>query len=175
MDVFDCIKTRRSIRNYLEHQIDDTDVYKIIESAVWAPSGKNRQPWKFKIISDKRLINQIFEISICGKWMKSAPCFICVFLDKEQSYDYIKDVQSCGAAIQNIMLYAHSVGIGSCWTGGILKNSNRVFKLLKLDENKYELMALVTIGYKANRTLNPGRKDIRSFIFEDRSDLGSAQ
>lgn len=171
MEVFDCVKTRRSIRNYLDQPIDKTDINKIIESAIWTPSGKNGQPWKFKIITNKELINKISEMSIYRKWMISVPCFICVFLDKEQSYNYIKDVQSCGAAIQNIMLCAHSLGIGSCWIGEILEKSDQVIKLLKLDGKRYEFMALVTLGYKANKTLNPGRKEINSFLLEDGGEI----
>ena len=66
MDVFDCIKTRRSIRNYTDQPINKTDINKIIEAAVWTPSGKNGQPWKFKVITDKGLIEQISEMSIYG-------------------------------------------------------------------------------------------------------------
>lgn len=171
MEVFDCIKTRRSVRNYTDQPIDKTDIDKIVEAAIWTPSGKNGRPWKFKVILNKGLIDRVSELSIYRKWIKNAPCFICAFLDKEQSYDYIKDVQSCGAAIQNIMLCAHSLGISSCWIGEILGKSYQVIKLLNLDENRYELMALVTLGYKASRTLNPGRKDISSFLLEDGGDI----
>ena len=171
MEIFDCIKTRRSIRNYTDRPIEKTDIDKIIEAAVWAPSGKNGQPWKFKIITDKELVDQVSDMSAYGKWMRSATCFICVFLDKERSYDYIKDVQSCGAAVQNIMLCAHSLGIGSCWIGEILGESDQVVKLTMLDKNRYELMAIVTLGYKASKTLNPGRKDISSFLLEDGGDI----
>ena len=167
MEVFDCIKTRRSIRTYSGQPIDKTDINKIIETAVWAPSGKNGQPWKFKVITDKGLIGQISEMSTYGKWMKNAQCFICVFLNKKQSYDYVKDVQSCGAAIQNIMLSAHSLGIGSCWIGEILGKSGQVIELLKLDENNYSLMAIVTLGYNVSIGFNPGRKDINNFLLED--------
>lgn len=172
MDVIDCIKTRRSIRNYLNQPIDEKDIDKIIESAIWTPSGKNGQPWKFKIITDKGLITQISEMSIYGKWMSNVPSFICVFLDKEQSYDYIKDVQSCGAAIQNILLCAHSLGIGSCWIGEILGKSDQVINLLNLNKNRYELMALVTLGYKAGRTLNSGRRIAKSFLLGDGDTIG---
>ena len=126
------------------------------------------------MITDKGLINQISKMSIYGKWMINATCFICVFLNKEKSYHYIKDVQSCGAAIQNIMLCAHSLGIGSCWIGEVLGKSDQMIKLLKLDKNKYELMAIVTLGYKASRTLNPGRKNIKSFLLKDGVDIERA-
>lgn len=167
MDALDCIKTRRSIRNYLSKPISNLHINKIIESAVWAPSGKNGQPWKFKVITNKGVIEQISEMSIYGTWMINAPCFICVFLDKAQSYNYIKDVQSCGAVIQNIILCAHSLGIGSCWIGEILGKSNKIIDILMLDESKYELMAIVTLGYKAGQTFNPGRRNIDSFLLDD--------
>ena len=151
MDVFDCIKTRRSIRNYLEQPIDKMDIDKIIEAAIWAPSGKNGQPWKFKIIVDREIINQISDLSIYRKWMRGAPCFICVFLDKEKSYDYIKDVQSCGAVIQNILLCAHSIGIGSCWVGEIAKKSSLLQNIICIDEKKYEFIGLISLGYINNK------------------------
>lgn len=171
MEILECIKTRRSIRNYTDRPIDKTDIDKIIESAVWTPSGKNGQPWKFMIITNKELIDQLSDMSIHGKWMRLAPCFICVILDKENSYDYIKDVQSCGAAIQNILLSAHSMEIGSCWIGEILGKSDQAIELINLDKKRYELMALVTLGYKEGRILNPGRKDIGSFLFENGGDI----
>ena len=166
MEIFDCIKARRSIRSYLDQSIDKSDIEKIIEAAIWAPSGKNGQPWKFRAITDKGLIVQISDMSVHGKWMKSAPCFICVFLDKEKSYNYLRDVQSCGAAIQNLLLCAQSMGISSCWTGEILGKSDRMAELLKYKESRYELMAIVTLGYTADRAFNPGRRDVESFLFE---------
>lgn len=165
MDIFDCIRTRRSVRSYSGQPIKKADIDKIIETAVWAPSGKNGQPWKFKVVLDEELINQISDMSIYGKWMKKAPCFICVFLDKEGSYNYIKDIQSCGAVIQNILLCAHSLGIGSCWIGEILEKSNQVIKLVKLEE-RYELMAVIVLGYSLKETLNPRRKDVSSFFLK---------
>lgn len=164
MDVFECIKTRRSIRNYLDQPIDEIYITKIMQAAIWAPSGKNGQPWKFKIITNKELINKISEMSIYGKWMKTAPCFICVFLDKDKSYDYIKDMQSCGAVIQNIMLYAYSIGVGSCWVGEILTKSKTISDLLDVPIAKYELMAVITLGYKANCKSVSNRCAIESFI-----------
>lgn len=165
MDIFDCIRARRSVRNYSGQPIKKADIDKIIEAAVWAPSGKNGQPWKFKVILDEELINQISDMSIYGKWMKKASCFICVLLDKEGSYNYIKDIQSCGAAIQNILLCAHSLGIGSCWIGEVLEKSNQFLKLVKLEE-RYELMAVIVLGYGLKEALNPRRKDISSFLLK---------
>ena len=75
-------------------------IEKLIQAAVNAPSCNNGQPWRFKIVTDKTLINAISNLSVYEKWMRIAPCFIIVYLDEDASYDYIKDMQSCGAAIR---------------------------------------------------------------------------
>jgi len=164
VDVFDCIKSRHSIRNYSEQTVEESIVEKLIRVAIYAPSGKNGQPWRFKIITDKTLINTISDLSAYGKWMRTTPCFIMVYLDKESSYDYIKDMQSCGAAIQNILLYANSLGLGSCWVGEILSKSNEVNSILGVDDKKHELAALLTLGYKVGRSLNANRNSIEKFM-----------
>lgn len=164
MNIIECIKTRRSVRNYLNQPIEPQLIEDLIEAAIWAPSGKNSQPWKFCIVNDNDKISAISNASIYGKWMRTAPCFIVVFLDKTKAYDYVKDVQSCGAAIQNILLSAHSSGLGACWVGEILKNSEKVKEILNLANAQLELMAVITIGYPQRQTVNAGRNNILTFI-----------
>jgi len=164
MDVFDCIKSRHSVRSYSEQQVEESIIKELIHAAICAPSGKNGQPWRFKVVTDKALINAISDLSTYGKWMRTAPCFIMVYLDKESSYDYIKDMQSCGAAIQNLLLCANSLGLSACWVGEILVKSNEIGSLLDIDNEKYELAALLTVGYKAGRSINAGRNSIEKFM-----------
>ncbi len=164
MDVFDCIKTRRSIRCYTDQPIEQELINKLIEAVVWTPSGKNGQPWKFKVIIERNTINYLSDLSIYGKWMRTAQCFILVFLDKDISYDYIKDVQSCGAAFQNIMLCANSLGLGSCWIGEILPKANKIKNILQIDNDNLEFMGVITLGYKASETLLSKRRSIESFL-----------
>ena len=68
-------------------------------------------------------------------------------LNKQASYDYIKDVQSCGAVMQNILLATHGLGLGSCWIGEILGYQEEVMQFLNIARDDYELMGLVAIGY----------------------------
>ena len=164
MDVFECIKSRHSIRGYSKQEVDASIIEKLIQAAIYAPSGKNVQPWRFKIITDHNLINNISDLSTYGKWLRTAPCFIMVYLDKKSSYNHIKDMQSCGAAIQNILLCANSLGIGSCWVGEILTKANEIGSLLVIENEKYELAALLTVGYKVGRSLNAGRNSIEKFM-----------
>ena len=59
MDAIECIKTRRSVRRYTDQPIDKQAIHQILEAGISAPSGKNGQPWKFKVVTDKELINNI--------------------------------------------------------------------------------------------------------------------
>ena len=166
MEIFSCIKTRRSIRRYSDLPINQVLIDKLIEAGIWAPSGKNGQPWMFKIITSKEIINGISALSIYGNFIKTSPCLILIYLDSKKSYDYIKDVQSCGAAIQNILLCAHSLDIGSCWIGEILTKSYEVGELVGVNSERFKLMAILTIGYKykTGKEMNPGRNSIESFL-----------
>lgn len=164
MDIYKCIKTRRSVRSYTAERVSDEVIDKILHSAIWTPSGKNGQPWKFKIVEDKNTINKLSDLSIYGSWMKKASHLILVFLDKKCSYNYLKDVQSCGAAMQNIMLTAHSLGIGSCWIGEILSRADVVKNILEIENDNIELMGIITLGYERGKSINPGRKEYESFF-----------
>ena len=163
MKIFDGIKSRRSVRLYNSKPIEIEIINQIIESAIWAPSGKNGQPWKFKIITEQNIIEEIAKLSANSRWLKTAPCLIIVYLDKRCSYHYIKDVQSCGAAIQNMLLTAHEMGIGSCWIGDLLEKANSVNELLQVYDY-LELMGVVSLGYGRGKSINVGRKDINDFL-----------
>lgn len=164
MDTLDCIRTRRSVRQYSSTKIDEHTVEEIIKAAICAPSGKNGQPWRFKIVSDKTLIDSLSKLSIYGSWLRKASCFIAVFLDKECSYNYKKDVQSCGAAIQNMLLAAHNLGIGSCWIGEILKEETRVKALLQINRNELELMSIIALGYSQKERQLSERNIYQTFL-----------
>ena len=164
MEVFNCIRTRRSVRGFFDQPIDQKIIDKLVEAAIWAPSGKNGQPWKLKIVTDTDVINHLADQSIYGEWMRTAPCIILVFLDQGRSYHYIKDVQSCGAVFQNIALCAHSLGIGSCWIGEILSKAIRIKETLKIKDEPLELMGALALGYAERNTRNPGRRKTESFL-----------
>ncbi len=163
MKMFEGIISRRSVRLYDSKPLETESLNKIIQSAIWAPSGKNGQPWKFKVITEKNIIEEISKLSANSRWLKTAPCLIIVYLDKMCSYHYIKDVQSCGAAIQNMLLTAHEIGIGSCWIGDLLEKGDAINKLFEVDDS-LELMGVVSFGYGRGRSINVGRKDINEFL-----------
>lgn len=163
METYECILTRRSVRLYSHKSISDAEVYRILKAAISAPSGKNGQPWKFKFIKDVKVIEYVAELTEEMKWLKTASCLIVVFLDKTHSYNYVKDVQSCGATIQNMLLAAHDMDIGSCWIGDLLDKADKLNDFFQIDDS-LELMGAVSLGYTRGKLVNTGRKDINEFL-----------
>jgi nitroreductase len=146
METEACILGRKSIRNFNGKQINGDDIIKILEAARWAPSGKNKQPWRFYVIQNRDVLNKISRLTEYYSWMKQASTFIAVYLDRASSYDEKKDMHGIGAAIQNMLLMAHDRGISCCWNGEIIANEQKVNELLNAPDN-LELMAVIAMGY----------------------------
>lgn len=161
------ILNRRSIRAYTSKQVDRNDIVKIITAASWAPSGNNLQPWKFSIVTNAGIIKELSSLTIYHKWVQEAPCLIAVFLDTKIIDDripnlYVKHVQSIGASIQNMLLVADEIGLGTCWIGEILKNEDEVRRVLGV-QNDLQLMAVISVGYPSKGSKSK-RKDISENI-----------
>jgi nitroreductase len=163
--VIEAIKNRRSIREYTDEQVAAQDIEQIILSGIWAPSGLNNQPWRFVIITEESIKDSLSEQTTYGHIIKAAPLLIAVFLDTNSMYDQVKDHQSAGACIQNMLLTAESQNLGAVWLGQILKNKNKVNKILEIEE-QFDLMAVLAIGHPANKNQRSSRNILSEFILK---------
>lgn len=142
------VKTRRSVRNFKEQQVSQRIIRGALEAARWAPSGLNNQPWRFMILHSK-LKNTLAEYTKYSQVIRRADKLILVFLDKNKSYNYKKDIMAIGAAIQNMLLYLWVEAIGSCWLGEILNQAKQVESRLEV-EASLELAAVIALGVPQN-------------------------
>jgi nitroreductase len=171
MDVFEAIAQRRSIRTFKDTPIPKEVLLKILEAGTQAPSGKNAQPWRFVVVQgDKRadmvrvMREGIANLKAQGidtgsapwtaKVMEQAPVTVFVFnaevegLNPEKPIPALTwelvNVQSIGAAIQNMLLAAQAQGVGSLWIGDIFMAYPELCAWL---EETHELVAAVSFGY----------------------------
>ncbi len=156
--IIEAVRTRRSLRQFKKEPVSDDLLSQILESGLWAPSGKNNQPWKFAIIRDSALKGSLATFTRYGSIIRNAPVCIAVFLDHSRVYDRTKDVQAVGACIQNILLTLHSLGLGGVWLGEILKNKEKVGELLGAGKD-LELMAVVALGYPRSTGREESKRD----------------
>ena len=150
MSCIDKILLRRSIRKYGDADVEKEKIDLILDACRWAPSGHNNQPWRFIVIKDRKVIEEVAKCTIYGKILRSAKVLIAVFIDSSAMYDRTKDILATGACIQNMLLAAHSLGLGACWQGEILNQKDKVGKILGAPST-LELMAVITLGYPAEK------------------------
>jgi len=163
MDMLEEIRTRRSIRKFTDDDVDDQTLNQIIEMGTWAPSGLNNQPWKFVVVRNQDLRMALSRQTTYSHIIRGAPVCIAVFLDNEQSYNRVKDIQAMGACIQNMLLTIHHLGLGAVWLGEILKNRENVEKILEVPES-CELMAVVALGHPEEGRGKGNRRPIEEVI-----------
>ncbi len=184
MDCFECleriIKERRSHRFFLDKPVEREKIEKILELAMWAPSAMNRQQWFFVVVGGERLkklistIQKGYEhilprlqrffadkpkvIKLTEQFFRTlgnAP--VAIFAYYTPTGDDFADLQSVAAAVQNMILAAHALGLGSCWMTGPVHVEEEINRELGITDKK--LVAVVPIGYPAKKPPVPPRRD----------------
>ncbi len=145
-DVLKAIRTRRSVRRYTDAPLSREQIEAILEAGRFTPSGKNTQPWRFVIIESESKRSELATLFPQQGLVAAAPVTLAILLDREAGYDELKDVQGIGAAIENILLAIHSLGLGACWMGRA--RDKEIERFLGAREGE-ELMALIPIGHPA--------------------------
>ncbi|MCG8531928.1 MAG: nitroreductase family protein [Desulfovibrionales bacterium] len=164
--ILTALRERRSIRSYTDRAITREEITAMLEAGRWAPSGKNNQPFRFIVIhNDDTRLPALAECTAYSHIVTSAPVIIGVFLDKNSLYHELKDHQSAGGCIQNIMLAAHSLGLGSVWLGQMMNNAEQVLDVLGLDSNHYEFITCIAIGEPAQKGKS-SRKPLEELMLE---------
>lgn len=163
--VLEAIYRRRSVRQFTAEEVSVEDLREIVRAGIWAPSGLNNQPWRFVLIRDRQIREQLAEQTSYRQVVLAAPALIAVFLDREAMYDDLKDHQAAGACIENMLLATEALGLGAVWLGQILKNREQVRQILALDP-QLELMAVIAIGHPAPGERHSQRKQLAHFILK---------
>ncbi|HDM45235.1 MAG TPA: nitroreductase family protein, partial [Candidatus Bathyarchaeota archaeon] len=124
MEVFEAIKGRRSVRAFLQKPVPDSLVKKVLESAIYAPSAGNIQPWEFIIVREQRTKERLAEAALGQYFIAEAPVVIVVCANQKLSGrgyglrgSTLYCIQDTAAATQNILLSVHALGLGACWVG----------------------------------------------------------
>ena len=148
MNLSEAIRGRRSIRKYREGaRIPKTDVEKILEAAMMAPSAQNLRPWEFLVVTNRELMDRIMEVSPYTQMLKTASMAIvvCGLPEVQEGRCGAFWPQDCGAAIENLLLQAEDLGYGTCWCG-IYPNEERTARMKELFSAESTPMAVIALG-----------------------------
>ncbi len=167
--ILEAIKKRRTIRSYLPDPVPSEHINLILDAARWAPSAANLQPWQFIVVKNettKRSFQELVEENrkltvemreepfksgfskYKTEWICDAPVHIVVCVDPKRTAPHVGGEETykhaAGAAIQNLMLAAHSLGLGSCWLS--MFNKDKLKTLLGIP-SEMDIAGVITIGY----------------------------
>ncbi|HBE78897.1 MAG TPA: nitroreductase [Firmicutes bacterium] len=185
MDAFEAIHERRSVRRFKPDPVTREDIMQIVDAANWAPSAMNRQPWEFIAVSGEYLqkMGQSFKTVIephLKEWddkpddgsslsregflqfaanYGNAPVVLVVLTKAEgEPRLHTADLESASAAMENLLLAATALGLGTCWMTGPLLDSEYLRRLLAIPDDK-TIVALTPLGYPAVVPKAPKRFD----------------
>jgi nitroreductase len=152
VDVFEAIKGRRSVRAFRsDEDVSEEIVDGLIDAARWAPSAGNIQPWEFVIVRRSEIKRRLAEAAYDQSFIEEAPVVIVVCADEHRSSKRYGErgktlfcLQDTAAAIQNILLAAYSLGLGTCWVGAF--KEGEASRILSIPPGSRPA-ALIPLGY----------------------------
>ena len=162
MELFDAIRTRKSVRSWSDQEVSDQLLHQVIDMARLAPSAKNLQDWHVVIARDPEVRRKIGEAA-SQPFVGQAPAVLAVCGDTSSG------VMSCGVdrwvvdttiLIDHIVLCATALGLGTCWIGHFSQDRTRA--VLSIPES-WEVIELLPIGFPADsserrKTRKPARE-----------------
>lgn len=182
MELSEAIKGRRSVRRFKSQPVPKETLAKLLDWAMWAPSGMNRQEWYFIVVQGEKkdqllkIFSSAFEAmrpnlekvfgdkpKIVGGMKQffqtygGAPVVILAYAGKGPSGQW--DTHSTALAVQNLLLAAHADGLGAAWTDGILIKEAEISTLMGVEGRK--LVAAIPVGYPDEIPRVPPRREGR--------------
>jgi nitroreductase len=149
MNVFEAIRTRRSIRKYVDKPVEKEKLLRILEAARLAPSAVNCQPWDFIVVTEPEVRKKL-GAAYPKEWFINAPVIIVACAHPTKAWtrkdgeEYWKvDV---AIAMQNLVLTAWEEGLGTCWIGAF--DEQEVKRVLGIPP-EVRVVAMTPLGYPA--------------------------
>lgn len=192
-DTLQSIFTRRSIRMFSDKQVTDENLKIILDAANHAPSAHNQQSWRFIVLrgdSKNELAKFVNTkaaefprpsstlLRMASRSISSASVVIAVAntgelihhgtelfkVDKDKAYDFfrIMEIQSSAAAVENLLLAATSLGLSTVWLGVLVLVKNDILRFLKEPEG--EFMAVIPVGYAAQTSSGPKKRQLDAIV-----------
>lgn len=152
MNFLELAKERYSCRSFDNKEIEKEKIELILEAARVAPTARNFQPQRILVLTEKEELEKLSE---CTRYGWNAPVVMIICYDKEISYKRKCDgkdegIVDCSIATTQMMLEAHSLGLGTTWVGNF--DPEKAREVYNIPE-KYEIIAILPIGYPSKDAL----------------------
>jgi nitroreductase len=169
MQVTEAIKRRRSVRIFTDDGVTSEQVQTLVEAANAAPSAGNKQAWHLVVVQNPELKSRIAEEAAGQPFIATAPVVLVFCVEPELNREryaerglHLYCIQDAAAAIENVLLTAVELGLGSCWCGGF--DESKASEILNLPDGRRPV-AIVPIGHAAAELPpKPGRRSLDQMV-----------
>ena len=152
MEFYEVIKTRRSVRSYINEQIPDDVLTRVLEAARIAPSGCNRQPWSFVVVRQAATREKLAKACCNQGFIGTAPVVIvCCGKRYDGKYQpWLNDAYMADTiiAIDHLILAARNEGLGTCWIGAM--HDDQVGEIVGVPDD-VDVLMVVAVGYPGSQ------------------------
>lgn len=165
MEVFECIRRRRTIREYKKDPIPEDVLEKILQAGRWSPSSSNSQPWHFIVVKDPNTLSELGRIATQGPFISDAALAIVIVMENAP-----RPQLDAGRAIQQMELVAWSEGLGTCFVGVRIEEQQIEVKELLNIPSDLELITIMPYGYRSTSIGRVGtpRKDLAEMVHREK-------
>lgn len=173
MDWHDAVFGRRSIRRYTGESVSEESIETLLRAAMAAPSAHNRQPWRFVVIQAPESLQALSQATSYSSMIAGAPLALAICADTTVQENAGYWAQDCSAAMQNLLITAHAIGLGAVWVGvhPLPERVATVREILGLPE-PIQVLGLVSIGHPSE-TKDPSQRFEPEYIHRERWGGGS--
>jgi len=172
MDVFEVMRGRRSVRAYTREEVSDEELKKVLEAGRCAPSAGNVQPWKLVIVRDEATKRRLVMDALGQDFISEASVVVVVCVDLRRASLAYGDrgeklycLQDAAAFIQNMLLAAYALGLGTCWVGAFREEAVR--KTLSIP-TECRPVAIVPIGHPTEKPFFRSKRSLKEITHNER-------
>jgi nitroreductase len=164
MSLVDVVSSRRSIRRYEKREIPKDVLDKILEAGRQAPSAANRQPFHFIVVTNQELRKELSR-GLFNRFIQDSAVAVVGCANTSEILTAKWAVVDTSIALQNMVIEAWALGIGSCWIGDFKEDN--VKQLLEIPD-RWKVVALVSFGYPAEQPQPRKKKPIEELVSYDK-------
>ncbi len=167
--LLDLMRKRASCRKYLAQPVEDEKIHNALEAARLAPSACNKQPWRFKIIKDRKILDGICDNALLPglpmPWLRQAPVIVVLCAETNIVTHTLAPMLSkvkyhlvdIGIAGEHFILAAEAQGLATCWIGWF--KEKKVRKIASIPKN-LQILSLISLGYPAKLQEQPSKLEL---------------
>lgn len=167
MDFLELVNARYSVRSYLDKPVAEEVLARILEAVRLAPSGANRQPWRFVVVRDTETRKRLATACNGQQFIAQAPVVIAgcgLMPDRIMRCGIPGDPIDLAIAMEHLALAATAEGLGSCWIGAF--EQDKVRAVLGVPETA-RVVEVMTLGYPADAPNTKNRKSLSEIVCYD--------